>query len=81
MKTIVVESSMFIRKFDEILFDIILVEGHHLQKYCATPKGFYQQKKHIIFVGDRLTGGTVRIRVAIKDILSIKIAYGYETEH
>lgn len=74
-----VEESMFIRKIGEFEFDVLLTPGHALQKYCSTPKGFYQQKKHIIFVGDRVTGSTTRIKIPLKDIVEIKISYSYET--
>jgi hypothetical protein len=71
-------SLMYINDFDTIRFTVELTQGHTLQKYCANPKGFYRQKKHIIFVGDQLTGGTTRIKVAQKDIVKITIKSSYE---
>lgn len=50
MKTF--NSLMYITNFDNIRFNVQLIKGHPLQKYCCNPKGFYKQGRNIIFVGD-----------------------------
>lgn len=76
MKTF--NSLMYIKNFDNIRFEVQLTDGHTLQKYCTNPKGFYLQKKYIIFVGDRITGSTTRIKVHLKEVVEIKILHSYE---
>lgn len=76
MKTF--NSLMYIRNFDNIRFNVQLIAGHPLQKYCGNPKGFYKQGRNIIFVGDQLTGSTARIKVAMTDIIEITIQSSYE---
>ena len=56
-----------------IQFEVKLIDNHPHQKYCGTPKGFYQQGKFFVFVGDRLTGSSTRIKVPAKEVVEIKI--------